>query len=277
MRTYLFLFGLFLSLMISAQPVKVMTYNIRYDNPSDGVNAWPNRVSKVVQLIQKYDPDIIGVQEALLHQLQDLVRQLPGYSIVGVGRDDGKQNGEYSAILYKHGRFGLLTSNTFWLSETPDIIASKSWDAAITRIATWARFYDKDVNTEFLLINTHFDHIGKQARANSAVLLKSKLIELSQEKPTLVLGDFNCTREEAAYQQMVNPEGIGLSVAGSESTAGTFCGFEVESIACVTIDYIFHSKEWDVSNYLVITDNDGKHYPSDHLPVLAYVELPKEK
>ena len=120
-----------------------MSYNIRYDNPGDGVNAWPNRIEKVTALIRKHNPDLIGVQEALHHQLQDLVRLLPDYSYVGVGRDDGKEKGEYTAILFRNSRFGLLHDSTRWLSETPEVPGSKSWDAAITRIVTKAKFLIK--------------------------------------------------------------------------------------------------------------------------------------
>lgn len=277
MHSYLIAFGFLLFQMAFAQPVKIMSYNIRYDNPRDGVNAWANRVDQVVGLIQKYDPDLIGVQEALHHQLQDISRLLPGYSYVGVGRDDGKRAGEYSAILYKHGRFGLLTSSTFWLSETPTVPASKSWDAAITRIATWARFFDKEANAELLMVNTHFDHVGKLAREQSALLIKSKLAELSKQQPVLVTGDFNCTPSEAAYQQMISENDFRLFDSSQGNSTGTFCGFEVGSITCSQIDYIFYSSEWDVLSYRVATDFHGKYYPSDHLPVLAHVELSSGK
>src|SRR5689334_14278278 len=171
MRNLIPLVLLFVFMGSYAQPLKVMTYNIRYDNPGDGVNAWPNRIEKVTALIRKYNPDIIGVQEALHHQLQDLVRVLPDYSYVGVGRDDGKVKGEFSAILFRNSRFGLLSDSTFWLSETPQIPGSKSWDAAITRLVTEAKFFDKELRTDFIVFNTHFDHIGKEARMNSGAYI----------------------------------------------------------------------------------------------------------
>lgn len=271
MRISLLFFVLVLTPMVWAQSVRVMTYNIRFDNPADGVNAWPKRMNKVAMLIQKYNPDMIGVQEALHHQLQDLVKILPDYSITGVGRDDGKQKGEYSAILYKHSRFGLLENGTFWLSETPEAPGSKSWDAAITRVASWARFFDKEMDVEFFMLNTHFDHIGKKAREESAILIKTKLTELSQSLPIIITGDFNCTTEEAAYTQMVSDDLLFDSTRGEP--VGTYCGFVVDAMDCVPIDYIFHSKEWVVNLYQVITDHDAKHYPSDHLPVLTELIL----
>jgi endonuclease/exonuclease/phosphatase family metal-dependent hydrolase len=273
MRSLIF-FSTLLSLSVAtAQPVKVMSYNIRFDNPGDGVNAWPNRTGKVVEVIQKFGPDIIGVQEALHHQLEDLIRKLPDYSYVGVGRDDGKLKGEYSAILYKHARFGLLSNATFWLSETPEIPGSKSWDAAITRVATWARFFDKEANLEFFFLNTHFDHIGKTARELSALLIKSKLEELAQQSPMLISGDFNCTPAEPPYQHLVRDDKTRLYDSNTGTPVGTYCGFEVGSMECVPIDFIFHSAEWTVNRHHVLSDNDGKHYPSDHLPVLAEVVI----
>lgn len=261
--------------MTIAQPIRVITYNIRYDNPGDGINAWPNRFDKVVSLIQKYNPDIIGIQEALHHQIGELVRVLPEYSYAGVGRDDGKVKGEFCAILFKRGRFGLLNNGTFWLSENPAEPGSKNWDAAITRIATWIRLYDRDAKSEFLFLNTHFDHVGKLAREKSIELIKIKLVELAHQKPVLVVGDFNCTPQESPYQKITDGDGFQLFDSTIGVPSGTFCGFETGG-ECRPIDYIFHSNEWRVKSYFVISDNDGKHYPSDHLPVLAELYLAKE-
>jgi endonuclease/exonuclease/phosphatase family metal-dependent hydrolase len=195
-------------MVTTAQSVKVMTYNIRLDTPVDSVNQWPKRTEKVYELIRKYDPDILGVQEAIHHQLMDLVKNLPQYDYVGVGRDDGKTKGEYSAILYKKDKFSVQKQGTFWLSETPNVPGSKSWDAAITRVASWATLKDKKTNTVFLSMNTHFDHIGHEARRQSASLLKSKANELGKDLPLILTGDFNCTRSDAPYATIMNPEGI---------------------------------------------------------------------
>lgn len=275
---------------LSAQSVKVMTYNLRLDTPDDGVNQWPRRTDKVVALITKYNPDIIGVQEALHHQLQDLLRLLPEYSYCGVGRDDGKEKGEYSAILFRNSRFGLLDSKTHWLSETTDIPGSKSWDAAITRVFTTARFFDRETKKEFVMVNTHFDHIGKTARLMSSTIIKSYLAGMEGganldntgsriEIPMIVSGDFNSEPTEESYKMMVNEE-ISLVLYDSRpasSTAGTFCGFKVGGMPCKTIDFIFHTKQWVARNYQVITDHDGTYYPSDHLPVLVEFDLALEK
>ncbi len=261
------------SFSLGAQSIKVMTYNIRLDIAIDSINQWPNRTHKVFALINKYDPDILGVQEAIHHQLMDLIKNLPEYGYIGVGRDDGKTKGEYSAILYKKKRFKVVQGNTFWLSKTPDIPGSKDWDAAITRVASWGILKDKKTKTEFLMMNTHFDHIGKEARINSAMLLKQKAIELGKELPVIITGDFNCLREEMPYSTIMNPEGIALTDVASGTSPGTFCGFKVNGMECKAIDYIFHTSQWTSSNYHVIQDNDGKYYPSDHLPVMATLQI----
>jgi endonuclease/exonuclease/phosphatase family metal-dependent hydrolase len=259
----------------SAQTVSVMTYNIRLDTPVDSVNQWPKRTQKVYELIRKYDPDILGVQEAIHHQLMDLVKNLPQYDYVGVGRDDGKTKGEYSAILYKKKKFTVRQSGTFWLSETPDVPGSKSWDAAITRVASWAKLGDKKSKKDLLFINTHFDHIGTEARRNSADLLKQKANQLGKDLPVIITGDFNCMRSDPPYSTIMNPAGIKLTDPAPVNPPGTFCGFKVNGIECRAIDYLFCTGHWTPSNYKVITDNDGKYYPSDHLPVMTTFTLKK--
>lgn len=269
------------------QTLKVMSYNLRLDTPDDGVNQWPKRKDKVVALITKHNPDIIGVQEALHHQLQDLIKMLPDYSYCGLGRDDGKEKGEYSAILFRNSRFGLLDTKTYWLSETMDLPGSKSWDAAITRVFTTARFFDRDTQKNFVMVNTHFDHIGKEARLMSSKIIKSFLAGMESinskgeqaSVPVIVSGDFNSEPTEEPYLNMVNEkdEFLLFDSRPASSTAGTYCGFKVGGMPCKTIDFIFHTKEWVMRNYQVITDNDGTHYPSDHLPVLVDFDLALEK
>lgn len=269
----LFLSGAFAA---SAQPVAVMTYNIRYDNPGDGINQWGNRKEKVYDLIRKYNPDLLGVQEALQHQLKDIVDNVSDYAYIGVGRDDGKEKGEFSAILYKKDRFDILAQNTFWLSETPEVAGSKSWDAAITRVATWAKVRDKKSGNEFFMINTHFDHIGREARAKSATLLKAKALDFGRGLPVIITGDFNCTRDELPYKTIMDKSSLSLIDPAPQNSPGTFTSFAVNSIVPRAIDYIFHTPEWTSDDYRVIQDNDGKNYPSDHLPVMVKLALPKK-
>lgn len=270
--TFLFIL-IALSFNGMSQEIKVMTYNIRYDNPGDGINAWSNRTEKLPALISKYDPDLIGLQEAMHNQLMTILEKLPQYGYIGVGRNDGKENGEYSAILYRKDRFEVVSSKTTWLSETPDVIGSKSWDTALTRILTHSKLKDKKTGKTFLFYNTHFDHVGKEARRHSAELIL-KTIESErgkQDMPVIVTGDFNSPPDEAAYKTIVaSPL---LIDSRGDSQQGTFCTFAVNGPPCRTIDYLFASKHWKKLDYKVITDNDGTNYPSDHLPVMATFEL----
>ena len=213
----------------------------------------------------------MGVQEALYHQLEDIKKSLSQFDYVGVGRDDGQQKGEYSAIFYQKKRFQVVTSGTFWLSETPEIPGSKNWDAAITRVATWARFYDKKLNDTIFMINTHFDHIGKEAREKSAALIKARINVLAGKLPVILTGDFNIEPTEPPYAVITNGDMYNLRDAGAGSTTGTYCTFAVQ-VPCKRIDYIFYGVGWTASQYTVINQNDGKHYPSDHLPVTAILK-----
>ncbi|MEJ7645233.1 MAG: endonuclease/exonuclease/phosphatase family protein [Chryseolinea sp.] len=276
MRIYFVLLFLFAHFSY-AQVVKVMTYNVRYDTPSDSVNQWGRRADKVYALVKKYDPDIVGIQEALHSQVIDLVTNLPAYSFVGVGRDDGKTKGEYSAILYKKSKFSVLRQNTFWLSETPEVVASKNWDAAITRVATWAAMRDINSGKELFILNTHFDHIGKEARTRSALIIKDKLESLAAGLPAIVMGDLNCTRQDPPFATLTKKQGMILIDPVSGNPPGTFCSFKVNSIECRAIDYILHNDDWTSDGYIVITDNDGKYYPSDHLPVMVKLSVAYSK
>jgi len=259
-----------MSIASHGQSLKVMTYNLRLNTQSDGVNAWPNRLDKVITLINKYSPDVMGVQEALDGQLNDLKSNLPQYAAVGVGRDDGKTKGEYSAIFYRKDRFSVVKQNTFWLSEQPEVPGSKSWDAAITRVATWAILRSVDGDTIFV-INTHFDHMGSLARENSAKLIIKNLPQLASGLPVVMTGDLNCTRDEAPFKALTTSSTFTLLDTAPSNPPGTYCTFSVGEV-CRAIDYVLLSKEWKLESYMVIDDNDGTYYPSDHLPVMVMVE-----
>lgn len=251
-----------------AQTLKVMTYNIRFDNANDGVNRWSNRKDKLTGLIQKYDPDLIGLQEALLSQIQDIITPLPQYQYVGVGRDDGKEKGEFSCILYRKDKFDLINTETRWLSETPTVPGSKNWDAAITRVVTQATLRDKKSKKEFIHFNTHFDHIGKEARLNSARIIREWIAKDANKLPAIVTGDFNAEPTEPPYAEMLKDKVV-KDTRPKDLSVGTFCNFGVNSQPCRLIDYIFCTNSWRVGKYQVIQDNDGANYPSDHLPVMV--------
>jgi endonuclease/exonuclease/phosphatase family metal-dependent hydrolase len=191
---------LMLSLSLTAQDLNVMSFNIRYNTPKDSLDAWPLRKDNVAAQILFHDVHLLGVQEALHGQMTDLLERLPRFKYKGVGRDDGKEKGEYSAIFYDTTRLQALQSKTFWLSETPELAGSKGWDAQITRIVTWVKFRDRKTKKIFFAFNTHFDHIGQAARKESARLLLQKVKEIAGSTPAVVTGDFNAMPTDEPIQ-----------------------------------------------------------------------------
>lgn len=258
--------------------VRVITFNIRYDEPRDGENTWGNRKTKVSDLIRFHRADLIGVQEALSGQLGDLKTLLPGFAQCGVGRTDGKSAGEFSTIIYRASRFKMLECQTFWLSQTPEIAGSKGWDADYPRIVTWAKFRDNETKKTFFQFNTHFDHIGKIARAESARLLLTRIEKIAGKPPFIVTGDFNAVEKDEPYQILTTGAGFRLKDSrylsinapyGSTSTFNAFGPLQPDR----KIDYIFVGDGVKVVEHAVLSDQwDGK-WASDHLPVLAEILL----
>ena len=261
---------------LSSEMQRIMSFNIRYNNPRDGEHAWPYRRDHVAALIQFHRADIVGMQEVLRGQVEDLQVLLPEFSWVGVGRDDGKQAGEYSPIFYRTEMYELLDHGTFWLSETPEIAGSKNWDAALTRIASWAVFKNKLTGRSQFHLNTHFDHRGEQARIESAAIILKKIDQLAEQLPVTVSGDFNVNPQTEAYAVMTG----GLLDAHSVSQQtpygplGSFYGFTAEQGETgERIDYIFVSEGIVVAQFGILADQIEGNNPSDHLPVLAVIRL----
>ena len=261
--------------------LRVMTYNIRFDNPADGVHAWPNRKELVASVIRYHKADIIGVQEALEHQIQDLMELLPGYDWVGVGRNED-EGGEFSAILYRSSVVTVKAAQTFWLSESPDEPGSQSWDSSLPRIATWAHFVTSSEERELFVLNTHFDHRGEQARLESAHLIKEQTSRLANGLPVIVMGDLNATSEQpplALLSDTPLPDGRSLhdgfvhSIAPHHGPASTWTGYFTKIEADRRIDYIFASEDLPIHYHAILTDKLEDRYPSDHLPVLVEVGL----
>lgn len=258
-------------------PLRVMSFNIRYDTPNDGPNAWPLRKDWVASLIRFHEADAIGVQEALLHMLTDLEQRLPGYGRVGVGRADGKEGGEFSAILFRRDRLELLASGTFWLSPTPEVAGSKGWDTAIERVATWARFRDRRTGCEVLHLNTHFDHMGEEARQQSARLVRQRLRTLATE-PVIVTGDLNADPESVPYRVLTRDtipnaapplrDAFVASEAGHYGPTSTWTAFRAIEPGR-RIDYILVSHDVAVRTHAILPDSWDGRFPSDHLPVIA--------
>ena len=259
--------------------LRVMTFNIRYDEPRDGVNAWPNRKKKVADVIRFHKADVIGVQEALLSQLRDLKSLLPGVSWCGVGRSDGKEAGEFSAILYRDARLELLETKTFWLSETPDAAGSKGWDASYPRIVTWAKFRDRVSKKTFFHFNTHFDHRGERARTESASLILRRIGEIAGTHPFILTGDLNVREASEAYKTLTKgARTVSLEDAKSASANGHFGGESTFSAfkelePGMKIDYVFVRKGIAVVEHGVLSDRWDGLWASDHLPVLAEIIL----
>jgi len=268
-----------------AAVIRVMTFNIRYDNPQDGVNAWPNRKELVARLIGFYGPALFGVQEALYGQMKDLEERLPDYAWVGVGRDDGDKQGEFSAIFYREDRYEKEDSGTFWLSETPLIRGSLGWDAACVRIVTWVKMSDRMSGETFYMFNTHFDHRGIVAREKSAELLISKVNEIAGDFPVIVTGDFNSRDSSKIYKILTSTTDIKknikcclkdsklISRTAAYGPDATFNGFG-RSDHAQRIDYIFVADPFVVQKYGVLCEHWNGIYPSDHMPVLADLSLP---
>jgi endonuclease/exonuclease/phosphatase family metal-dependent hydrolase len=258
----------------NAQTLKVMTYNIRLDVESDGVNAWSFRKDYFTSQIQFYNPDVFGVQEAKPNQVVAITTALLEYSNVGIGRD-GIGQGESSNIFYKKERFMVKESNTFWLSETPNII-SKGWDAALNRVCTYALFKELKTKQLFWVFNTHLDHIGEQARTKGIELILSKMKELNTKNyPVILMGDLNSEPQEDRIIMLKKEmdDTREVSIEKPFGPYGTFNNFKHNEPVTKLIDYIFVSKKsvLKVKKYAVLSDSKDLKYPSDHLPV--YVEL----
>lgn len=269
---------LILNISLTAQELKVMTYNIRYATVNDGENQWEKRKEFVSSQLRFFAPDIFGIQEGLERQVDYLKEKLEKYDYVGVGRDDGKSKGEYCAIFYQKEKFSLLHQGTFWLSETPDEV-SKGWDAAFERICTYAYFQDKNTGTYFWVFNTHFDHKGVLAREKSAHLIVEKIHEINVYKaPVFLFGDFNLNENSATVRYLSDnfQEARSSSVEKPFGPFGTFNNFAFDQPVQDRIDYIFCSPEIiTVEKYGVLTDAKDRRYPSDHFPVLIKASIEK--
>lgn len=279
--------------------LRVMSFNIRLDTPKDEENAWANRKNMAGSIIQFHNIELVGLQEALKHQIQDLAQQLPEYGWVGVGRNDGKDSGEFAPIFYLKARFHVVENGSFWLSETPDIPGSIGWDAANTRICTWAKFLDRQTEETFYFFNTHFDHKGVVAVKESAYLLLEMTEKISGGLPVVVTGDFNSVESSEPYRIITGRSEAetylidtryapGVTHHGSNFTVHHFKAAQIfwhlsnkeydevnkiiDQVAS-PIDYIFIKRVSKVKSHGFLSDTWDGRYPSDHMPVVAAVEI----
>ena len=262
--------------VLVAQDKSVMTYNVRYGTANDGENIWDNRKESLANEIAFYEPDFFGVQEALHMQMEYLDRELPQYSYIGVGRDDGKTKGEFSGIFYHTDRVKLLKEGTFWLSETPEK-PSVGWDAALERICTYGYFqYKKKKKHKIWYFNTHFDHKGDKARVESVDLIIEKVKELADpSEPIIVSGDFNLEPFSEPIKKMASVYQDSYTASGIKpfGPTTTIQQFNVDSDRRRRIDYIFTNDHIRVVKTAILSHWIDGHFNSDHFPVLSYFEL----
>lgn len=265
--------------------LNVMSFNIRYGTAPDGGNSWLLRRELVFEVLQEQQPDVVGLQETLRFQLDEIRARFPEYGEVGVGRDDGKTSGEYSAILYHRERFAVMEENTIWFSDTPDKPGSMHWGNKFPRICTWARLTEKQSGCGFYVYNVHLDHESQISREKSAHFLSEMIAKRAGSFPVVVTGDFNAGENNSAIQSLKNPSAQLVDKTASPlidtfrilhpdaDSVGTFHAFSGNRIG-EKIDYIFVQNDARVLSAEINHDQRAGHYPSDHFPVNARILLP---
>ncbi len=261
--------------------LRVMTFNIRYAAAADGENGWDKRKDFLIDVIRKFNPDLLGTQEVLAVQADFLAERLKDYTLVGVGRDDGKRRGEFSSVMFRTSRFELVDSGTFWLSETPDRPGSKSWDSSLPRIATWARLRDRDdAGRDLCYLNTHWDHRGNQARVESAKIIRRWISEHAGAVPTIVTGDFNVSEDHEGFRTIVAKPAAGPRLfdlyrqvhPNPEPDEATFHNFSGNRRG-KRIDFVLGSAECRATEATIDRASQNDRYPSDHFPVSAVLTV----
>lgn len=278
--------------IVSAQNFTIASYNIRVSNDNDTRqgDGWDKRHIVLCDQIRWHDFDIFGAQEVTRPQLEDMLARLPEYDFVGGGRDDGKMKGELSPILYKRDKFKILDSGMFWISENPEAVGVKGWDAQLPRICTYAHVEDKATRTRFWFFSLHMDHVGVEARREGAKLLQRKVAEMCGNEKAVVVGDFNVNQNNEAYRTMLTNGMLADAYDVTRyrfSSNGTYQGFDSAEYTAERIDHIFVTKDITVTHFAILTDaywseegeaQDKKHIrrvPSDHYPIAAKIVLKK--
>ena len=260
-----------------SQSIITGTFNLRYDNPGDTGNLWKNRAPVAAALIRFHEFDIVGTQEGLRNQLDDLQNNLPEYAWYGIARDDGKTKGEHSAIFYKKDKFNVLDSGNFWLSQTPDR-PGFGWDARNNRICSWVKLKEKKSKHTFYVFNVHYDHRGMEARRESSKLILAKISSIAGTQPVILTGDFNGNHQSEWYNYINNSELLKDALSQVNQpymNNGSFNSFQANNPSNDIIDHIFVTKQWHAVRYGILTDTYHGKYPSDHYPVLVEVVMGK--
>jgi len=272
--------------------LEIMSFNIRYGTANDGDNHWEKRKELVFDVLREERPDVAGLQEALRFQIDQIRQALPVYQEIGVGREDGKEKGEYSVILYRQDRFQAEESGTFWFSDTPEVAGSRHWGNACVRICSWARLIEKTSGRAFYIYNLHLDHQSQPSREKSVQLLSRRIRQRKHPDPVIVTGDFNAEEDNPAVLYLKGSHAFAGEAGNQNSSTvvlrdsfrvlhpevggvGTFHGFEGRS-GVGKIDYIFVSPEVQVRGAEIVHMQKNGRYPSDHFPVMAQIVLPGE-
>ena len=265
-----------------ALELRVMSFNIRYGSAGDGENRWPNRKEMVFDVIRKQKSDVVGLQEALRFQIDELREALPMYGEIGVAREDGRIDGEYSAILFRADRFGVAEAGTFWLSDTPEVAGSNHWGNACVRICTWARLIENKSGKAFYIFNTHLDHRSQPSREKSAALLARRIASRNHKDPFVLTGDFNAGEDNPVITYLTSKTATKPPVVMMDTfrvlhpdvedvrTGHSFRGGRKGS----KIDYVLALPSAEVLEAQILYDNIDGRYPSDHYPVTARLRLP---
>jgi endonuclease/exonuclease/phosphatase family metal-dependent hydrolase len=269
-----------------AGPLSVMSFNIRLGTANDGDDHWTRRRDMLFGLLRDQDADLVGLQEAFRFQIEEILAAVPGYGVVGVGRDDGKAAGETSAILFKVNRFHVAESGTFWFSDTADVPGTRTWGNRYNRVSSWARFIDRD-GTAFWHYNLHLDHESQPSRERSTELLLARVTARAfPAEPVVLTGDFNVGEDNPALHRLVGTPGEAPSPARpfvdsfrvlhpDEKEAGTFTGFKFNATTGDKIDYVLVQPSTRVLSAAIVRTSQGGRYPSDHFPVTARLEWTK--
>jgi endonuclease/exonuclease/phosphatase family metal-dependent hydrolase len=260
--------------------IKVMTFNIRYDNPRDSLNAWPNRAAQVCEFIKNERPDLVGMQEVLLRQYAVLDSALTDYTSVGVGRDDGAKGGEMNPVFFRKDRFDMIRTITFWLSDTPEVPGSKGWGASLPRIVTWMELADKNTHEHFFYFNTHFAHDSDSARIMSSKILLDQVAKISDGSQFIITGDFNMQPTSTGYSILTGPaesvpaikDTYTISEKRPWGPTYTFNGFS-DKPGTGRIDYIFVKSGMRALEHRTMIKKEDGVFISDHWPVEAFVSL----
>jgi endonuclease/exonuclease/phosphatase family metal-dependent hydrolase len=258
--------------------IKIMTLNVRYDNPRDSINAWPNRALQVCNFISNEKPDILGMQEVLWRQYEVLDSVLTDYSSVGVGRNDGARAGEMNPVFFRKERFDMVRTITFWLSDTPDVPGSKGWGASLPRIVTWMELVDKNSHEHFFFFNTHFAHDSDSARIMSSKVLLNEVKKIAEGFPFIITGDFNMLRTSSSYAILTGPtesvpllkDSYVISQKKPQGPTYTFNGFS-DKPGTGRIDYIFVRDGMKVLDHSTVIKKEKGIFISDHWPVKSTI------